>query len=43
MNDEKKFVVPEADIIGFSNNDIITLSDGTALNAWLDETDKEGF
>lgn len=42
MND-KKFVIPEAEILGFGNDDIITLSDGTALNAWFDEDDKEGF
>ena len=43
MNEKKKYVIPQAEIVGLGNDDIITLSDGTALNAWLDEDDKEGF
>ena len=41
--DDKKFVMPEAEIIAYGNEDIITLSDGSALADWLEETDKEGW
>lgn len=28
MDDKKKYVIPEAEIVDFSNEDIITLSEG---------------
>ena len=45
MNDEKKFLVPEAEIVSFASEDIITLSGGTlAGNAnWYEDDNHEQF
>lgn len=37
MNDKKAFVIPEAEILDFNNEDIITLSDN-GLATWDDGT-----
>ena len=44
MKDEKKkFIIPDAEIIEFSNNDIITLSDGTGNTDWGEDDNVEPF
>ena len=45
MDDKKKkFVLPEADVVDFSNEDIITASILDANNAnWLEDPDGETF
>ena len=40
MDEEKKFIVPEAEIVDYSNDDIITLSGAGALG-WGMETGNE--
>lgn len=34
IDKKKKFIMPEADVIDFSDEDIITLSGGTATADW---------
>ena len=34
---EKKFIVPEAEVVNFDEEDIITMSDGGADPGFLDE------
>ena len=42
MDDKKKrFVIPEAELISFTNNDIITLSNAGDGNAYWGEDDGE--
>lgn len=45
MDDKKKrFVIPEAELVSFSNEDIITFSNGGALGDAIDnDTDHEDF
>ena len=40
MNEEKKFIVPEAEIVDFTNDDIITLRGRGALG-WGGEDEDE--
>ena len=44
---KKKFIIPEAEVIDFHNNDIITLSDGTQRGMdgglWGDDDNTEGW
>lgn len=43
MNDKKKrYVIPEAELVDFANDDIITLSATNANNAdWVDDDNTE--
>ena len=45
MNDKKKkFIIPEAEMVDFGNNDIITISGAGANNAdWALDPDGETF
>ena len=45
MNDKKKkFIIPEAEMVDFGNNDIITISGVTTNNAdWTQDPDVETF
>ena len=45
MNDKKKkFIIPEAEMVDFGNNDIITISGADATNTdWTQDADVETF
>lgn len=46
MNDKKKkkFIIPEAEVVNFDNEDIITLSNGGEAGAnWLTDDNGEGW
>jgi|GEM_PF-3195928 hypothetical protein len=43
MNEKKKYVIPEAEVLAFGNDDIITLSEAGDLAGYLEEGDKEGW
>lgn len=45
MNDKKKkFIIPEAEMVDFGNNDIITISGVATNNAdWTQDPDVETF
>ena len=44
MDDKKKrFVIPEAELIGFTNNDIITLSNADQGAYWGDDDNGEDW
>ena len=41
MDDKKKYERPEAEIVDFSNEDIITMSTGAVEAGWTDGEDFE--
>ena len=43
MDEEKKFIVPEAEIVDYANDDIITLSGVDAALGWDPATDWENW
>lgn len=43
MDEEKKFIVPEAEIVDFTNEDIITLSGAIQGGFWGDDDNAEDW
>ena len=44
MDDKKKiFVIPEAEIVGFANDDIVTISGAEETAGWSDGEREEGW
>ena len=38
---KKKYIIPEAEVVDFADDDIITYSDGTQRAAWDDDNNGE--
>ena len=41
MDEKKKYEAPEADVVEFNNEDIVTLSNGGELGDWGDGTGED--